>query len=497
MVTSGSRIAGEVDERRRGWLTTACVAAVALVHAQRYRAHFSDDAFIALRYAERLATGHGLSWTDGEAVEGYSDLLWVVLLAGARAIGLDGIGSARTLGSIGLVLAVVLVARGRVDRALSGGLAIALCGGAAAWAVGGLEHTLLGGLVVALFVAARERPMLAIGIAPFVTWLRADAFVVVLAVAAVQRRPRVALAGVGAATLQLVFRLVVHGDWLPNTARAKVELSPGRLVGGLEWVLEALVHNGVLVALALLAAVQVPRARPAVGVAGIWCAYVAFVGGDLFNGYRQLVVVLPLLALAFADGVATRAWRWAPLAAVAYGLSHLFLPPVTALTTPGWALAGQVPGAVLRDAFADRDPLFAVDAAGVLPYTTGFRSVDLLGLNDRFLATHPPVVRTGGLGHDLGDGAYAASRRPDLVAFCHAMGALEPCFRSGREWGASADWAHYAPLYIATDAGLATYWVRRDGVLGLQDGTAPPWWGSSPSRPARWDGQRLTTASRP
>ena len=40
-----------------------------------------DDAFISLRYAERFVAGDGLTWTDGEAVEGYSNLAWVLLCA--------------------------------------------------------------------------------------------------------------------------------------------------------------------------------------------------------------------------------------------------------------------------------------------------------------------------------------------------------------------------------------------------------------------------------
>ena len=51
-----------------------------------YYPFFSDDAFISLRYAERLVEGHGLTWSDGDRVEGYSDLLWVLLLALVQAV---------------------------------------------------------------------------------------------------------------------------------------------------------------------------------------------------------------------------------------------------------------------------------------------------------------------------------------------------------------------------------------------------------------------------
>jgi len=42
---------------------------------------FVDDSFIALRYVWRLLHGRGLTWTDGDHVEGYSNLLWVLIVA--------------------------------------------------------------------------------------------------------------------------------------------------------------------------------------------------------------------------------------------------------------------------------------------------------------------------------------------------------------------------------------------------------------------------------
>ena len=54
---------------------------VLFVHAASYLPFIADDALITLRYAERLLDGHGLTWNDGERVEGYSNLLWLQLTA--------------------------------------------------------------------------------------------------------------------------------------------------------------------------------------------------------------------------------------------------------------------------------------------------------------------------------------------------------------------------------------------------------------------------------
>jgi arabinofuranosyltransferase len=71
---------------------------VLLAHANRYLAFHSDDTLISLRYAERLLDGQGLTWTAGERVEGYSNLLWILLIAGLGALGVDLLDASRVLG---------------------------------------------------------------------------------------------------------------------------------------------------------------------------------------------------------------------------------------------------------------------------------------------------------------------------------------------------------------------------------------------------------------
>src|SRR6187455_126606 len=46
-----------------------------------------DDDFIVYRYARNLVEGHGLVFTDGARVEGFTCPAWMVLVAGALALG--------------------------------------------------------------------------------------------------------------------------------------------------------------------------------------------------------------------------------------------------------------------------------------------------------------------------------------------------------------------------------------------------------------------------
>ena len=77
-----------------GWRAWAAVAVLLLgtaVHHVRGYAHEdlsghaagSDDAYISYRYARSLASGEGLTFNPGERVEGYSTLLFVLLIAPA------------------------------------------------------------------------------------------------------------------------------------------------------------------------------------------------------------------------------------------------------------------------------------------------------------------------------------------------------------------------------------------------------------------------------
>lgn len=52
----------------------------------------NDDAYISYRYAENLARGQGLVFNRGERVEGYSNFLYVLVMAPAsRLTSRDGV----------------------------------------------------------------------------------------------------------------------------------------------------------------------------------------------------------------------------------------------------------------------------------------------------------------------------------------------------------------------------------------------------------------------
>ncbi|MGD8396183.1 MAG: hypothetical protein PVF43_11990 [Candidatus Eiseniibacteriota bacterium] len=327
---------------------TAALLVTGLIRAWQLR-WVCDDAFISFRYAEHLATGHGLVWNPGERVEGFSNLLWTLGLSIAAALGLDLVGVAEVAGWVSLAIVVAVAwrlgtvwSRPRIALPLTACL-LPVVHDVLVWSTGGLETmtvtALIGVMVLLLFENARPSPRreLAAGITgALVALTRVDGVLVAATLAAghllVRRPNRHRVTGAAARALgpivlavagQIAFRLVYYGDWLPNTYDAKS--------AGTAWWDQGLVYVGLLlirdhvllwIALAglIVALLQAWRAlrrarcpvpegrgvdRRAGGGVGavlvvsglVFTLYVARSGGD-FMFARRLVPVLPLFMLA-------------------------------------------------------------------------------------------------------------------------------------------------------------------------------------------------------
>ncbi|MEZ4329177.1 MAG: hypothetical protein R3B40_28375 [Polyangiales bacterium] len=491
-------------------------------HVSRYWPFIADDALISLRYAQRLTDGAGLTWTVGVPVEGYSNLLWVLGCAGLGALSVDLITAARVLGMAGMALALACVAlfeRPRDRAAYAGGalaaVHLALIGAIGVWAIGGLEQPLVAGLLaLGLWLAQR----LVEGADDARTW-PASCALALLCLTRPDGAYLAALVGLGvilargvslpsmrvamrlgvwpvvAVLGQLAFRLAYYGDWVPNTARAKLALSSARLEQGWDYVFEAGVWYWPLALLVLPALRRPTRAMALIVVPLVgWLAYVVFIGGDIFPGRRHMVPAVVCLALLGSVAL-TRGLRGPRDADTRRKLVSATLTTMLAMVAMGWQWRltaqdpanhraveerwewdGQVVGHLLGDAFRSEQPLVAADPAGCIPYFSELPALDLLGLNDRYLATHPPPdFGRGFLGHELGDGDYVWSQTPDLLLFCGPHGSDRGCFRSGHELRARPDFrAHYQ---LVTFEGREPYavrsqvWVRRDGRVGVRTGS--------------------------
>ena len=496
----------------------AIVIGVLAVHTWTYREFMVDDAFISLRYSDRLLNGQGLTWNDGERVEGYSNLLWVLGCSFLGFLGIDLVAAPRILGFLGTaatIAAILWTHRAVTWRGLlpglAGAFAVALSGPVAIWTIGGLEQPLLAGLlawVLAILLPLREESRAGLGRALVVGLLlgliavtRPDGLVftlgIVLAYLATRGlspppwRTLSIMAGLPALFFagQLAFRLAYYHDWVPNSAYAKVAFTPERIWAGVTYVSGGVYLLGLLVpalASGFVAAPSRPRRRAIflLTVLAVWLVYVTFIGGDFFPGHRQLVPAIVVLAFLFAISVESWMARYGSARVLVSGASCLAVLTVAQFLDPRnetarrerWVWDGEAVGTLFSKAFGDRHPLLAVDPAGCVPFFSGLASIDMLGINDHYLAHHRPLdFGRGVVGHELGSGAYVLSRKPDLVLFNLPTGGLRPFFRSGREMVFSRGsnfLATFRPVTFEIERPRHMYsivWVRTEGgALGIQ-----------------------------
>jgi hypothetical protein len=406
--------------------------------------HVADDSYISLRYARNLAEGHGLVWNVGERVpvEGYSNLLWVLMmalfltLAPAHAMLLSQVVG--LIAGLGCVLLTPRLARSWGAAPFGQGAAALFVGAApsfAFWSVSGMETpayalALLGGVLLlrerraaypaALVAAALLRPEGAYLFTFLWAWrLLSD-------VAARDRRAPLAqgLRGPLAAAFRdglvftvlyapvLLWRFAHYGSLVANSVHAKF-----RPLAGLGWIVGDFAqyfapHIAALVAVGAVASLAAVPRRDRVP---LWLLPLA-VALSLVNCrpamsyyFRFFWPVLPLVFVATGLALEELRRRWVRNYAL-FAAALLLAYPVYGLVPITKTANAQdaIFDAVLRPlaAWMRERPgggTLAMSDCGLVPYESRANVLDLWGLNDieiardgfrvdRVLARAPDVV---------------------------------------------------------------------------------------------------------
>lgn len=335
-------------------LVFAGTAAVLAAFVWRFN-FVSDDAFILFRYSKNFAQGLGLVYNPGmePPVEGYSEFLWAVLLGGVERLGWDIAFWSRFLTILGsFVLLGCVLNFGHKRLALSGlglaasGLFFATLPTVGVWTTGGLSSSLFALCIFLCFEALFSDPGnpngVKAGLAGVATCLlRADGpfwIVVIIGVwlvsflwrrcpatlddhgrAAVPARVFWSAFGKSSAILVIAggifiaWRMHTYGDYLPNTARAKVGMSAISLERGLKYVLHywAILPATVVALLFGLGLLILRLARKQAAAFDALCAaaliaaatfcYSILVGGDFMAMGRFFFPAAAFLALLFGS----------------------------------------------------------------------------------------------------------------------------------------------------------------------------------------------------
>jgi hypothetical protein len=418
-----------------------------------------DDSFISYRYAVNLTQGEGLVFNPGERVEGYSNFLWVVFLAGLKAIGVPIVMASKCLGvllSVGSVTFAFLLSRKLSDAkgilVLASVFLSATDIGFVRWSVAGMETQ----LAVFLFLAAvfffaremqtRSRLQLSAILLGLLSVTRPEApvlFVAALAFRVWQRKKSwssadtIWIASYALVVLPfLAFRYSYYGSLMPNSYYAKTGGGVKRIAAGIRYANQFFASNGGYVLVPLLSVPFIFGRRKLVLVYVFLVAYlffIVYVGGDHMDDFRFFVPILPLVFLLAQEGMIELSRllkRWGRpflvLALLGLALSNIVQDYYGAAVLWWGDAKDQI--RLLKDGTfhpervydrarvglwlkenADPDMVVAVEDCGMIPYYSDLVTIDMFGLMDTHLA------RLKGMMHHKFDASYVLQRRPDLV----------------------------------------------------------------------------------
>jgi hypothetical protein len=409
-----------------------------------------DDAFITYRYAKNLAAGHGAVFNPGERVEGYSSASWLLLLALGEALGAEPPLLSKAIGLLLGAATIVLLAAAPFDlrTRLSACTLLSLHAPFLYHSVNGLETSLVTFLVTALALlppGARGSKSGAAAVAALLVLTRPEGLPCVLTWQACttwalgwRRGMRLLPASLAACVVFLAhtgIRWLYYGDWIANSARAKMLPLGVALPEGLrDWFEYAREGggSGILFALAASGALLGRDHRPARSIAAfvlVFALVLAVSGGDSFPLWRFYVPLAPLLVLCAARGLSLicfgptgarrSAGRSAGFALALAGIALALLLPLQTRRADlererQWARHWERIGRRLAELFPS-DTRIALCPVGALSYYSGFQVVDMLGLTDARIARLDPDPRYYYPGHQRHDAAYVLSREPDLL----------------------------------------------------------------------------------
>ncbi len=430
-----------------------------------------DDAFISFRYARHLAEGLGLVWNPGQPIEGYTNFIWTVGIAGAMKLGLEPIAVSYAFGL--LSYAVTLRLTYALGAALGGGpaagyLALGLTAANVTftrYATGGLETQLQATLFVAAFLLLHRlhqavpsrRRLVTLSLVLAASMLTRPDSALLLAVVGSAAAWRVLRSGVpvvaGWAALAgpfiavvggwLLWKLGYYGALLPNTFYAKAGSATSHLRGitfVLIWFQSYLWFLLLLLPLPVLPRLWRARSATLVAIsalAGLWILYLIKVGG----GFMEFRFFVPLVPLAMVKLVwvcsrypeRIRVWVQVAIALALLGGSvwhgrtyttHFGIESIAKLErhlwSPDeqWVGIGKTLGRVFAD---DPDVTIAVTAAGAIPYYAKLRTIDMFGLNDAWVARNGTVMgsrpghqRAAPLSYLIESGTHLAIGHPQI-----------------------------------------------------------------------------------
>lgn len=442
---------------RKVWVGLAVCSAL-LLHQFFHFNVVQDDAFISFRYVRNFLDGNGLVFNIGERVEGYTNFLWIILLAFLTKLGLPLIAAARGLGvfaALGtLGLAGYAAYREYPQRSwfwpVGVALLLAACGSLAYWSGSGLETGLFALLAAGGGIFYLSRPALSLACVIPAALTRPEGILLaflfgVAGLLLKQKSVKSTLiywVALGPAVLpHFFFKWSYYGALFPSPFYAKTGFSAEYWQSGLEYFFHFLKNYGLFGA-----TLAVPLffwkklsafSRFFLLIFAGYTLYIVSVGGDVLWAHRFFVPVLVFLYFPFADA-AHQFFENRPFGRLALGLFFLlaaaysYRAPLAYLKTSAAGERGLISRMIAAARFfagEDTAKTFALSSIGAFGYHVGNqRVIDMLGLTEPAIARNPETVE--GLVNTWKErrfnAGYVLSQKPEVIYYPTRFGPHSP-----------------------------------------------------------------------
>lgn len=470
-------------------------SSVVAIDGHRYFGLF-DDAMISMRYAWNFSHGHGLVWNPGERIEGYTNLLWTLIMSAFTAV-LNKAGAVLAMQIVGIAIVVgccflvwklaqrVGTGMPEPDRqafGIASVLLVLLYFPLSYWTLTGMETGLLTLLVLAAlwtlerYAQRRDRgSLIVVAVLLGLAYLsREDSIIFSVPIFAYAftlpgSRTRTFLGALGLFLLfpigRELFRVLYYGDVLPNTYYLKLTGMPLaiRLRNGLGFTSLYLITHAVFLVVGALGFAWKPDKRKALYLVlvALPILYQIWVGGDPVRIWRMMTPAQPVAALLFGLAALELVRRSRTSMSAAHGrrlfgyLTAIAILTVNLIFTPYILLRQQwfprdvyrlwTNTAVALNDLTTEKATVAVFAAGVVPYYTDRPAHDMLGRTDAYIAALPAdisgAVAWNGMNSVPGHNKYNLD---------YSIKQLRPTYIEASAWGGQdiTDWVsrYYAKV---------------------------------------------------
>ena len=412
---------------------------------------FTDDAFIAFRYAQNLFNGIGLVFNKGQYVQGYTSFIWIILLICLRYCQISFQISAIIINAISYVLFSFIIfnfleklfpKKTKVFYLLSSGVILS-APNMLSWTVGGgLEGPLFTTLLTLSFylLLFKERKYISAIFFAILTLTRPEGCLFfLLGLSFLFYYKNYSRKGLLIFFITYSIPIIFYISWtyfyymdvLPNTFYAKASISARGVIEGMHYLYRYLMSSPFIFFLLVLSFLELKKRVKKIKffwiIITVYTFYIIIVGGDFMFAFRFYLPIIPFLYFLIIDELeylykfifnSEKFLTWIFAFLIIYNLFSIDYFSDYKYQIKNYKMIHG--GKVLANYFNENFPLnytIASSGIGALGFYSNMKILDVLGLTNKVVAKEGNVGIDEIYSHGKSNKQYIMGQKPEIIVF--------------------------------------------------------------------------------